>query len=746
MVINLPGKANIPEKYQDNPGNTGNLQKELKLKVGAPVVVTTNHPKQIYKEDGIFNGARGYVQSIQVAKDNPDKVEVVWVVFKMESVGKRYRFDHAHLRKSYNPGHELATPILPQRKNFKLKFGNIEYQRTNFALSLAYALTAHKCQGDTLEEVIIDFGVDVEQKIKNYILPGSFYVALTRVKMGDKVFLKSFEKSYIKANQAIEGKVDAMKKFRQYNFKKIYLDENIFENKDDEIKIGYLNINGFMDGNHGAYLNEDHNIKKLDILILAETKLNKSVITDELNTVLSDWKLLRRYDVEDGSKHMGLMLLSGQHSEAYKKIKSVSYTNAKRNNSVQIQALIVRFSFKLNVGFLYCRSTPSNSEIKDICENFKECNVLMGDLNLSHRNKEDYQKVLRLCQPRKILALKEITRPRSNNQLDYILIDETLNDNIFATSYHNFVSDHKSIVFRLGLNGNMLTEETRMKINFDKESHMKSKIEDTLKDKTENFNEAMILEPEDKTENTSRTFNRKFNNPDMATCWLNACLQLILIAMDHSEDKSVFDSELGLELLRLQSIRQNLSLNPSDVKDIIVCTEDTRIASRLSQLIEANQDETIIAEQSEIIEESRFNLGQGQQCVRDFFLCLNENVDHWPDVYSMLAFGLTHSSKCNTCGHENSSETVQIYLEMEVPPDGSDLKAQVENYLNDGLPRLYNCEEGCKELRQKTIRMTVTNIQETEYLTIVLSRGIETMDGYKFLKHRNNVAKDISIR
>ena len=42
--------------------------------------------------------------------------------------------------------------------------------------------------------------------------------------------------------------------------------------------------------------------------------------------------------------------------------------------------------------------------------------------------------------------------------------------------------------------------------------------------------------------------------------------------------------------------------------------------------------------------------------------------------------------------------------------------------------------------------MTVTNIQETEYLTIVLSRGIETMDGFKFSKNRNDVAKDISIR
>ena len=112
-------------KYQereDNPGKTGNLLSELKLKIGAPVVITTNHTKQKYREDGIVNGARGYVQSIQVSKDDLDKVEIIWIVFNKESIGRLYRFEHNYLRKSYNPGHELATPILPQRKNFTVKF------------------------------------------------------------------------------------------------------------------------------------------------------------------------------------------------------------------------------------------------------------------------------------------------------------------------------------------------------------------------------------------------------------------------------------------------------------------------------------------------------------------------------------------------------------------------------------------------------------------------------------------------
>ena len=179
-VTNLPGRK-LPGRLKDNPGKTGNLQTELKLKVGAPVFITSNHSKKKYKEDGIVNGARGFVQSIQTSKQNPQKVEIIWVVFKKESVGRLYRFEHKYLIQFHNPGNELATPILPTRKNFKENFGNVEYQRTNFPLSLAYAMTAHKCQGETLDEAILDFGPNLQQKIKNYICPGSFYVTLTRV-------------------------------------------------------------------------------------------------------------------------------------------------------------------------------------------------------------------------------------------------------------------------------------------------------------------------------------------------------------------------------------------------------------------------------------------------------------------------------------------------------------------------------------------------------------------------------------
>ena len=129
-----------------------------------------------------------------------------------------------------------------------------------------------------------------------------------------------------------------------------------------------------------------------------------------------------------------------------------------------------------------------------------------------------------------------------------------------------------------------------------------------------------------------------------------------------------------------------------------------------------------------------------------FFSALNENLLDWPDVASLFSFRLTHSSRCLSCGYENSSETSQMYLEMTVPPDGTALKLQVEEYLNEGLTRLYNCEDGCKRMSQKIRKMTLTSAAETNFITVVLSRGFESLDGFTFLRNKTPATEEISVR
>ena len=723
-VVNLPDDNDLPVSLKRNAGRTGNLQTRLKLKVGAPVVITANNTKRKYREDGLVNGARGYVQAIQVSKDDPEKVEVVWVVFNNEDIGKLYRFEHRHLRSNFNPGHKLATPILPVRRTFKTNFGNIEYQRQNFALSLAYAVTAHKCQGLTLDEVIIDFGPEPDLKIKAFIIAGSFYVALTRVRLGKNVYLKSFDVSYIQVNEAIEKKIEAMIACRSYVFKKVYLDNEVFETSSKEIKVGYLNINGLLEGCHLNYFDADKNLLNVDLMVLAETKLMPNVKTQIIEDQLQNWKILDRFDAESGKKNMGLLLLTPKE-KSYNKFESVTHHTSKRNNCLQIQGIIVRLKCKLSFGFVYCRSSPNDEDIHYINKVYGNCDGLMGDLNLSIRIKSQKTKLRTICGDCKFSALNEITRAISNNQLDYIIIDKKFKDHIFSTSYYNFISDHKSITLRIGLGGNTLRPEILQKLNFDEESHLKPKSFTRKLSFSESSSESdMVISSgtsdsvsdleEEMNSSSIKRFNRKFLNVDASTCWLNSCLQLLLTALDRFEDITFLFSDLGCELLSLRNSEAD-SLNPQIFKDILVTTEDTRIAKRLSDVTGSFNDEVEARNEERIILRERHNLKEGYQCVRDLFLCLQANNDSWPEVCSILEFKVSQSTTCIACGHQNSLEVAQMYLELQVPEENSSLNIRVEEFFNQSELVTMKCEDGCQKIVQAEKRARLVCGLETKF-------------------------------
>ena len=89
--------SNPPELTNElNYTVTGNLQKSLKLKIGAPIMITVNNSKSKYREDGICNGARAYVDSFQFTEDLSE-VCYIWIVFKNKDIGQKLRQDNKHL-------------------------------------------------------------------------------------------------------------------------------------------------------------------------------------------------------------------------------------------------------------------------------------------------------------------------------------------------------------------------------------------------------------------------------------------------------------------------------------------------------------------------------------------------------------------------------------------------------------------------------------------------------------------------
>ena len=337
-------------------------------------------------------------------------------------------------------------------------------------------------------------------------------------------------------------------------------------------------------------------------------------------------------------------------------------------------------------------------------------------------------------------------------------MDKVLKAISFVTSFNNFISDHKSITARIGLNENQFTDEIKSKLTFDRESHLKAKqiwksdeeisfsslssntdesqssIQENSSDLQESAEDPINHDQNTTKETNSKIFKqpfkRKFKNLDMATCWLNSCLQLLLTAIDHSEIPVSFSSELGNELILLQLNKEANILDPTTIKHIIVTSEDTRIATRLSEITSEIDDQIELENRTRAIESLRLNLISGQQCVRDFFLCLQENILSWPDVFLTFSFKITHSTTCCGCNQIHQSETTQMYVELPVPPDNSSLNDYVEEHLNTSTLVGKFCEDGCQKFVQAEKRSRLTLASETEFLIVILTRAIETLDGF----------------
>ena len=144
-----------PPPKDINYTSTKGLPSKIQLKVDAPIMITLNDPK--FKDDGITNGARGYIDSFQFEEENANQLKAIWVVFKEKTVGQRLRRERRDLRAFHKPNSNDAVPIEVKKTCFEVNQGNLKYVRTQFPMVLGYAITSHKSQGQTLSEVIIDF-------------------------------------------------------------------------------------------------------------------------------------------------------------------------------------------------------------------------------------------------------------------------------------------------------------------------------------------------------------------------------------------------------------------------------------------------------------------------------------------------------------------------------------------------------------------------------------------------------------
>ena len=144
-----------------DPCETGNLKKILTVKVNAKVMIATN----IDVNDGLTNGAMGTVTNV-VIDERTGKMISILVAFDSKHVGQE-----AICTSVYKSKNQIALPIYKTQATFPIhKKTSCQATRSQFPLTLAWAVTIHKCQGLTLPEIVID-----KTPAKGRFKPGEAY-------------------------------------------------------------------------------------------------------------------------------------------------------------------------------------------------------------------------------------------------------------------------------------------------------------------------------------------------------------------------------------------------------------------------------------------------------------------------------------------------------------------------------------------------------------------------------------------
>ena len=128
-------------------------------------MLTTN----VHVSVGLVNAARGEV--VRVVTSNDHKVTHILVKFDNPDVGAK-----AKQSSQYRHRYSDAVFLKKHKAVFlaKRRRGS-EVTRLQFPLTLAWAITIHKVQGLTLDEIVVDMK-------GSRFNPGQAYVALSRVK------------------------------------------------------------------------------------------------------------------------------------------------------------------------------------------------------------------------------------------------------------------------------------------------------------------------------------------------------------------------------------------------------------------------------------------------------------------------------------------------------------------------------------------------------------------------------------
>ncbi|CAF4974012.1 unnamed protein product, partial [Rotaria sp. Silwood1] len=244
---------NDKEIKQNESKHTKKINKSLRLAKNARVMITKN----ICVNDGLANGVTGRI--VEFVENNNAHVSHIIIKCDSPKVGRLHRVScpHCHGRDTICVIRESDSI---DQQDFDVRSRKAIKQ---FPLRLSWAMTIHKAQGITVDQVVIS--------TKDFFGSGMGYTALSRVRTLEGLFLIDLHVDKFYCNENVDRILSQMKEIKRKT--------SIFRHSPEFLNILFHNIEG-LKCNFNALRNH-YLTWQADFICLTETWLNNNSQIDK---------------------------------------------------------------------------------------------------------------------------------------------------------------------------------------------------------------------------------------------------------------------------------------------------------------------------------------------------------------------------------------------------------------------------------------------------------------------------------
>ena len=271
-------KERLKKQIPNDPSKTMGLYSVCSVLKEAKYDLTTN----VSVLDGMTNGAECIIKKIDYRVEGSSRPSIIWVLFQEQHIGNDYRREYSYL---YNQSIEKNwVPILEVKRQFTKN--KIQVLRRQFPLRPSAAKTIHRCQGDTLNEAVVDLPSLKREHMH--------YVALSRLRSISGLHILNLNEKKIAVSKKVQ---EEMTRLRQNYVLKSHL-PFLYKDTSETFKILFQNVRSLH--LHVADVASDYSVKAADINIFVETALCSND-NNELYQI-PGFQLFRNDFIPDGTR------------------------------------------------------------------------------------------------------------------------------------------------------------------------------------------------------------------------------------------------------------------------------------------------------------------------------------------------------------------------------------------------------------------------------------------------------------